>query len=76
MSDLSSGDFARPDQQEESEFGTNLDQLRANLALTPEERFLKYARREPGMRILMEAAARWRASKYSDAFTRRDSPTS
>lgn len=63
MNDL---DFARPDQQEESEFGTNLDQLRTNLALTPKERLDKYLRRNDEWRRIIRGAAEWRSSQYSN----------
>ncbi len=61
--------FADPLQQEETLFGTNLDLVRRNLSLTPEERFLRYAGRAPGMRLLVEEAARWRVSRSSDVST-------
>ena len=54
---------------EETPFGTNLEYIRRNLSLTPEERFLKYAARHGSMRMLMDELTRWRASKSSSGST-------
>ncbi len=56
-------EFARPDLQEESSFGTNLEFLRRNLRLTPEQRLAKYLAGAEGWRNLIEGAAAWRSQK-------------
>lgn len=49
--------FSQPDLQEESEFGTNLEPLRRNLRLTPEQRLDRYLAGEDGWRKIIEGAS-------------------
>lgn len=61
--------FARPELQEESEYGTNLDFLRRNLRMTPTERLQRYMAGEPGWRKIIEGAAAWRSQRFSNVST-------
>lgn len=69
-------EFARPDLQEESPFGTNLDFLRRNLRLTPEQRLKRYLAGEAGWRKIIEGAAAWRSRTSSNGSTAPEPATS
>ena len=57
-------EFATTGQQEECPFGTNLDFLRRNLAMTPEERLKRYIAGYEGWRKIIHGAARCRADQW------------